>query len=480
MAKKGGLLSNLFWKFAERITAQLVTLVVSVVLARLFEPEHYGIISIVMIFITLANVFVSDGLGSALIQKKNADALDYSSVLYFNMGLSVLLVFFLFLGAPLITHFYGEEYQILTPVIRVLSLRLILSAINSVQQAYVSKQMIFKKFFLATLFGTLASAIVGIYMAYNGFGVWALVAQYLTNTTVDTIVLGITLGKKPKLAFSWERVKKLFSFGIKILCTNLLVTGYIELRALIIGKVYSSSDLAYYDQGKKYPNLVVTNINTSIGAVLFPKLASEQDNLEKIKSTTRNSIRFSAFFMCPMMLGLAVVAEPFVKLILTDKWLPCVPLLQLFCIIYLFQPVHTANMQAIKAMGKGDTYLKLEIVKKVTELVVLIITMAISVNAIVIGMAILTTLFTFVNAYPNIKIIQYSFKEQMNDILPAVFRSLLMVVVIWGVGKMSLEPAILLPLQICIGMVVYLLICMMVKCDELKYIVNLVKSFIKK
>ena len=283
MKNNKGLLSNLSWKFAERITAQAVTLVVSIVLARLLDPSHYGIISLVMIYIAIANVFVSDGFGSALIQKKDADSLAFSSVLYSNFVFSILLYMLLFFSAPYISLFYGNEYELLTPVLRVLGLRLILSSINSVQQAYVSKHMIFKKFFWATLFGTLLSAAVGISMACLGFGVWALVAQYMTNTTVDTIVLAVSLKKKPKAMFSWSRLRKLIPFGSRILATNLLIQGYQELRALIIGKVYSSSDLAYYDKGKQFPSIIITNINTSIAAVLFPKMSSQQDDIQKVK-----------------------------------------------------------------------------------------------------------------------------------------------------------------------------------------------------
>lgn len=479
MSKKSGLLSNLSWKFAERISAQLVTTIVSIVLARILDPSHYGIISMVTIFITLANVFVSDGLGSALIQKKNADALDFSSVLYFNIGLSFLLYIILFFCAPLISRFYGDGYEILTPVLRVLSLRLILSAINSIQQAYVSKKMIFKKFFWATLFGTIASAIVGIVMAYKGFGVWALVAQYLTNTTVDTIFLAVSLGKRPLLVYSWERVKKLLPFGIRILSSSILITGYQELRALIIGKVYSSSDLAYYDKGKQFPMLIVTNVNSSIGAVLFPKMSNEQDEPGKIKETTRNSIKYSAYLMCPMMIGLAAVAKQFIEVLLTNKWLPCVPLLQLLCIVYLFQPIHTANMQAIKAMGRSDIYLRLEIIKKTIELISLVLVMRISVTAIVVSMAVLTTLFTFINAYPNIKLLNYSFKEQMSDILPAIGMSLAMGIVVYVVGYLPIITIVKLGIQVIVGVLLYFGFSVITKNEQFAYIYKTIKGLKK-
>ncbi len=472
MANKKGLISNLVWKFAERMAAQMVTLIVSVVLARLLAPSHYGTVAIVTIFITIANVFVSDGFGSALIQKKDADKLDFSSVLYFNIALSILLYFILFFSAPIIADFYGEGYEILTPVFRVLGLRLIPAAINSVQQAYVSKNMIFKKFFLSTLLGTIVSGGVGIWMAYSGFGVWALVAQYLVSTTVSTVVLMFSIGNIFVMKFSLSRLKTLFAFGWKILCTGLLITGYQELRALIIGKLYTAENLAYYDKGKQFPNLIVTNINVSIGAVLFPKLANQQDNIDALKKTTRNSIRFSSYIMSPIMLGLLVVADSFVRVVLTEKWLPCVPFLQLFCIFYLFQPIHTANTQAIKAMGRGDLVLKLEIIRDVIQLLVLFAVMWISVEAIVVSMAVMSTLFVFVNAYPNIKLLNYTIKEQLSDILPNVIMALIMSAAASLIRLFSMPDFVNLFVQVFSGICIYMILSIVTKNKEFTYIKN--------
>ncbi len=479
MANKKGLVNNLAWKFAERIAAQLVTLIVSIVLARILDPSHYGTVAIVTVFITLANIFVSDGFGSALIQKKQVDALDYSSVLYFNIAFSIVLYLILFFTAPLIAAFYGEGYEILTPVFRVLGLRLILAAVNSVQQAYVAKNMIFKKFFLSTLLGTLLSGVVGIAMAYMGFGIWALVAQYLLGSAITTVVLMFSLGNIYVWDFSMTRLKSLFSYGWKLLCTGLLITGYQELRALIIGKLYSSEHLAYYDKGKQFPNLIVGNINTSLGAVLFPKLSGQQDDMASLKAMTRKSIRFSTYIMCPVMLGLAAVAEPFVSLVLTDKWLPCVPLLQLFCVFYLFQPIHTANTQAIKATGRSGLCLKLELFRDAIQLIVLIAVMWISVEAIVISMAVLSVLFIFVNAYPNTKILGYSFKEQMQDFLPGVWMSAVMFAAVFMLGLLPLSNLLLLLLQIAVGGSIYILLSVITKNAEFSYLKEFLSEKIK-
>lgn len=480
MIQKNGTVSNLIWKFAERITAQTVTLVVSIVLARLLDPSHYGMVAMVTVFITIANVFVQDGFGSALIQKKNADELDFSSVLIANLVLSVFLYFLLFFTAPLISSFYGEGYEQLTPVLRVLSLRLILSAINTVQQAYVSRKMIFKKFFWATFFGTVVSAAVGIGMAYRGYGVWALVAQYLTNTTIDTIILQISLNVWPEMRFSSERITGLFSYGWKILGASLLNNGYQELRTLLIGKIYTSSDLAYYSRGKQFPEVLVININTSIGSVMFPKMSKEQDDAARLKETTRQAIRFSSYILSPMMFGLAAVADLFVSLLLTDKWLFAVPFLRLYCIFYLMQPIHTANMQAIKALGRSDIFFHLEIIKKTIELLTLVVVMRISVFAIAASAAALNVLFIFVNSFPNQKLLDYSIGEQLRDIFPPIVMGTVMMGIVLPAGRLPLPQLPLMLLQIVIGAGVYILISLVSKNKEFMTLLGMGRSFFRR
>lgn len=481
MAKNNtGLLNNLIWKFAEGMSAQLITTIVAIILARRLDPSDYGVISIVTVLITLANVFVNGGFGNSLVQKKDADLLDYSSVLYTTVGMSVVMYIILFFTAPYISDFYGEGYEVLTPVLRVLSLRLILSTINSVQHAYVAKQMLFKKFFLATMIGTITSAVVGITMAYTGFGVWALVAQYLTNTTVNTITLKISMKLKFPFRISFSRLKGLLSYGWKILGGSLLITGYQELRALIIGKLYSSADLAFFDKGKQFPNLIVSNIDVSITAVLFPKMSNEQDDIAKLKARTRQSIRFSSFVMCPMMLGLFSIAPAFVRVILTEKWIECVPLMQCFCIVYLFQPIHSANIQAIKALGRSDIYLKLEIIKKSIELVTLLAVMWISVKAIAINMAVLTTMFTFVNSYHNTKLLNYKFSEQIKDIIFPLIMSLIMLVAVTATGLLSIPALPLMILQIAVGITVYVLLSVLSHNQEFLFIKDFAVSKLKK
>ena len=468
------LLSNLSWKFAERIASQAVSFVVSIVLARILAPSDYGAIAMVMIFVTLANVIVEGGFSSALIQKKDADKLDFSTVFYFSLVFSIVLYAILYIAAPSISRFYGSGYEVLTPVLRIIGIQVIIYAVNSVQQAYVSKKMMFQKFFWSTLVGTIVSAILGLVMAYSGCGIWALVGQQLSMTVTNVLVLYIVTRKLPGLMFSFERLKGLFNYGAKILGASLLVSLFLDLRSLIIGKLYSAKDLAFFDRGRQFPNLIVVNVNSSVGAVLFPKMSEQQDDTQKIKETCRMSIRFSSFVMMPLMMGLAACGEPLIRLLLTDKWIDCVPFLQLFCIIYMFYPMHTANMQAIKALGHSGTFLKLEFLKKIIELICLVLVMKISVIAIAVNMAILTTLFTFINAFPNIKYLNYSFVEQMKDIVPPIVMSTIMGVSVFLVGKLlAFSDYFNLLVQIIVGISIYVTLSILTKNTEMKFILKL-------
>lgn len=475
---KSKVITGLVWKFAERISAQLVTFVVSIVLARLLSPSHYGAIAIVNIFIALANVFVSRGFGNSLIQKKDADDTDFSSVFYFNILMGMVMYIVVFFTSPCIASFYNMP--ILKPVLRVMGLRLIVAGVNSVQHAYVSKKMLFKRFFWSTLGGTLASGAVGIIMAYKGFGIWALVAQYMTNSTVDTIVLWFTVKWRPKRLFSFKRLSGMFSFGWKLLVSSLIETGYNELRSLIIGKMYTAADLAHYNKGRQFPSLVVTNVNTSIQSVLFPAMSDCQDKRNQVKAMCRRAISISSYIMLPLMLGLALVAEPFVKLLLTDKWLPCVPYLQISCFVMALMPIHTANLQAINAIGRSDIFLKLEIIKKVTGVIVLIAVMHLGVMAIALSGVFLTLLSSVINAYPNSKLLDYKITDQIKDLLNAFIPLLLMAASVCFIEVIELNLVLDLVIKVIIGAMVYVLSSYLFKNESFMYIWTVIKKRISR
>ena len=467
------ILTNLFWKFGERISSQLVTFIVSIVLGRLLSPDVYGEIALVTVFITIAEVFAISGFGNALIQKKDADNVDFSSVLYFNFIFSIALYLIIYFFAPYIADFYGIDSLI--PVLRVLSLRIPIASINSVQQAYVSKNMMFKKFFYSTLFGTLFSGIVGIVMAYSGYGIWALVGQYLFNTIVNTIVLWFIVDWRPKLVFSWKRLTALISYGWKLLVSSLLDNGYNQLTSLVIGKKYSSSDLAFYNRGQQYPQLVIVNINSSISSVLFPAIAQNQDNLSVVKSMTRRAIKTSSYIMWPLMIGLIIVSKPLISFMLTDKWLPCVPYLQIACFTYAFWPIHTANLEALKAIGRSDIFLKLEIIKKTVGILLLMFSMNYGVMVIAVSQIISTFISCFINAYPNQKLLNYKYIDQMKDMIPGFFLACIMGGIISPISLVIKNNVLLIIVQVFSGGIIYLLLSKVFNLESFTYLINTIR-----
>ena len=476
--KKNVILSNFIWRFAERCGAQLVTAVVSVLLARLLAPDDYGMIALVSVFTNIMYVFVDCGLSTALIQKKDADDLDFSSVLYFNFAVCVLIYLIMFIAAPYIAAFYKRPG--LTPIVRVISLTLVLSGVKSVQQVYVSRNMLFRLFFFSTIGGTLFSAALGLWMAYAGFGVWALVAQQLSNTAIDTLILFLTVKWRPKKMFSWQRLKGLLSYGWRLLASSLLDTVYNNLRSLVIGRVYTSADLAYYNQGQYVPNTIAVNVDSSIDSVLFPAMSAVQDEPALIKDMTRNAIKMSVYIIAPLMMALAFCAEPIVRLFLTDKWLPCVPYLRIFCITYMFYPIHTANLNAIKALGRSDIYLRLEIIKKVVGLTILLATYRISVMAMGYSLFLSNIISQLINSWPNKKLLNYRYLEQLKDILPGILLAVFMGGCMGLVSLLGLSDIVTLAIQIPLGLTIYLVCSALLKVDTFEYLWHVIKPKIQK
>ncbi len=467
-----------FWRLMERLGAQTVSFVVSIILARILSPDVYGTIALILVFTSIMQVFVDSGLGNALIQKKQADDIDFSTVFYFNILFCLLVYGAMWIAAPEIARFFND--RTLVPYIRILSLTIIISGVKNVQQAFVSRNMLFKKFFYSTLCGTIVAAVIGVSMAIRGFGVWALIAQQLTNLTIDTLILWITVPWRPKLCFSFARLRILLSYGWKLLASSLLDTGYNNLRQLLLGKFFTRSDLAFYNQGEKFPALIIVNINASIDSVLLPAMSQDQDDKKRIREMTSRSIMISTYLMSPMLIGMAACAETIIHLFLTDKWLPCVPYLQILSISYLFYPIHTANLNAIKAVGRSDIFLKLEVIKKVIGTIVLFISIRISVIALAISALLMTALSIVINAWPNKKILAYSIRAQLSDISTNLIPALIMGVLVYTVGLIAIPSVIKLIIQVITGITIYLALSILLKNPSFVYLLNVLKSGIEK
>ena len=474
--RKGKALSDLIWRFLEKFGAQLVTFILSIVLARILDPELFGTVAIITVFITILQVLSDSGLGSALVQKKDTDELDFSSVFVFNLIFSIMAFLILFFTAPLIASLLNLG-DVVWPI-RVLSTVLIFSGVKNVQMAYITRHLKFKLFFFSTLGGTLVSAVTGVILALNGYGIWALVLQMVINTGMDTAILWITSGFRPKLKYSHTRLKVLFSYGWKLLVSSLMDNIYNELVKFFVGIKFSESILAFYNQGAKIPEFVFYNFNSAMDSVLFPYISKAQTDKEAVKRIARRSLKTGMYIVLPIMVGLAVCARPLVTVFLTEKWLPAVIYIRLFCAAFAFYPAHTANLNVMKAMGRSDTVLKLEFIKKGIGTALLIVALFISPVAVAISMVVDSVLCLFVNMQPNGKLINYGIKKQFKDIIPYILLSIAMGVIVYIVGLIPVSDAIRLVLQIPAGIIVYIALSEILHLECYVYLKSAVKELI--
>lgn len=464
--------SGLLYKFAERLGAQGVNFIVTVILARILLPEEFGVISLVTVFITILDVFVTYGFGNSLIANKHSDNLDFSTAFYFGGVFSIVIYGLVFIFAPYIANYFDNEVLIL--LIRIMSIRIPIAAINSVQQAYVSKHMMFQKFFISTSIGSICSGVLSIVLAYHGFGVWALVVQYLSSAVFDTVCLWFIVGWRPDFVFSFKRLKAIYDYGWKILLVGLIDTSYNQIRNLIVAKKYSPSDLAYYTRGFQFPSLFISVVEPTINGVIFPALSSCNDNILEMKAVTRRVTQISCYVLFPLVIGLLATAEPLVVSLLTDKWLACVPFLQIACLAFLFRPVQVINSCLIKASGRSGLLLKLDVIKKFIGLILLIASIPFGIEAIAWSLVWTNIIATIINIYPNLKIINYGYKEQFMDILDSLVISVVMGITIYALIKIKINDITILILQLIVGLILYIGLSLITKNRSFLYLRNMI------
>lgn len=467
--------SGFIWKFAERIGAQMVSLVVSIVLARILLPEDYSVVGIVTIFFAFCNVFITGGLNTALIQKKDADEDDYSTIFWVNIIIGVVLYTLMFFAAPLIATIYRNE--LLIPIIRVMGLTFFINGIKAVLSAYISSTLQFKKFFFSTLIGTILSAVIGIAMATAGYGAWALVAQQMSNSLIDTIILFVTTKFHVKLVLSIKRLKVLLHFGSKIFIASLISVLYDQINPLIVGLKFTSADLAFYTKGRSFPMLINDSITGSLSAVLFPVISKKQDDKESVRNMTRRYIGIASYVVFPIMLGFFAVAENFVKVVLTEKWLFAVPYIQIFSFSYMFNIIQTGNLEAIKAIGRSDIILKLEVIKKSLYFMVifLFVWFTDSPEMLAVSSIVCTMIATVVNTVPNRSLIGYRYRDQLKDIWVNLLQATVMGVVVLFMNRIPVSPVLMLVLQILAGALIYVVLSVITKNENFMYLLGMVK-----
>ena len=485
MAEDGSLkqktIKGTAWKFLERVSGQVINFIVSIILARRLIPEDYGIIALVSVFIVICDKIVISGFATSLIQKKDADNLDFSTVFFFSLAMAIIMYILLFICAPFIADFYSSyNRDLLINVIRVMGIQIIITAINSVQQAYVSRTMQFNKTVWSTVGSSIISSIVGIGMAYSGFGVWALVGQYCANAFSVMVILWLVVRWRPIFKFSIIRFKILFSYGWKIFAASIIKVIYNDLRSLVIGKFYSAADLAFYNKGQSFPQLVDSNVGGTIESVLFPAISKRQSSKEEMLSILRRAIKTSTYVLMPILVGLAAVAEPLVEILLTSKWLPCVFYMQILSLSFILMPIEVNNLQAIKALGRSDIALKLEIIKRILGVLLLIVSIPFGVKAIAISMLIGSIVNAIIDAFPNKKLLNYNFSQQIMDFCPSLILSIIMFLCVFPISVLKINGFLMLLTQILVGIIVYVVFSIISKNENFYYILNLIKGFIKK
>jgi O-antigen/teichoic acid export membrane protein len=475
---KSKVLNGMFWKLLEQTGYQGIQFVVALVLARLMTPREYGTISLITIFITIANTFVQSGFATALIQKDEIHEEDYSSVFWLSMLLALLCYIVLLVAAPWIAIYYHTP--VLTELIRVMGLVLFPGAVISIQTARISRKLQFRKLFQATMIAVLLSGVISIMLAFRGFGVWAMAAQQMIYYFALMASLFLFTRWFPKLLLEMGRIRVLFSFGWKILVSGLIDTIWQNIYGLVIGKKYSSAELGVYNRGEQFPKILTGSLTAAVQSVMLPAYARKQKEPETLRRMCRRSIQFSAFIVFPMMAGLIAVARPLVLLLLTEKWIDAAPYLALLCLGYALLPMDSINLQLMNAMGRSDLFLRLEIIKKALGILVLVLSLPFGIMPMLIMKIVDEYLCLIINALPNGKLIGYGPAAQLRDLLPAAVCAALMGAGAWAVQLLKWSPLWTLMLQIPVGVVLYLFFSFLFNRASFDYTYGLILKYIQR
>lgn len=466
-----------FWSAADAFLGQGISFVVGLVLARLLSPEEYGLIGISLTFTIILNGVVDSGFSSSLIRKKDASNEDYNTMFITNMVVSLLMYIILYFTAPLVSIFFNRE---ITLLVRVLGLVLIINGLSLVQNTILTKKIDFKTKTKISLISAIVSGIVGILLALNGFGVWALVAQQLSRQILYTILLWIFNHWFPNFRFNLTSFKYMWGFGWKLLVSGLLENLWKELYQIVVGKFYSPATLGQYTRSRSYAQLFSSNITTIIQRVTYPVLSEVQDNRDRMVSAYRKVIKITMFVTCVCMINLGAVAEPLIYCLIGPKWHEAATYLPLICISMSLYPLHAINLNMIKVQNRSDIFLYLEIIKKIIAIGPLCMGIFLDIYWMLIGSIMTGVICFFLNTYYTGKKLGYSSWKQLKDIAPSYGVAIVIALAVYFLKYLPFSYWVILPLQILVGIVVFLVICEITKLEEYIEIKNIAVSAINK
>jgi len=472
---KSKTIHGFFWSFVDLIMNQGLQFIIQIILARLLLPEHFGVIGMITIFISISNAVVDSGFSNALIREKEVSQKDYSTVFYFNLIIAVLIYIILFFSAPAISNFFDEK--ILINILRILAISLIINSFGIIQQTMLVRKIDFKTQTKINMISSLFSGCIGIIAAIMGMEVWSLVIRTLTMNFIQSLLLISYNRWMPSLVFDMNSFKKLFKYGWKMLVSGLIDTFYCNLYCLIIGKNFSVLELGYYTNADKLKSTVSQSITGAIQKVSYPVLSSIEGGDIKLKSAYKRIIKSCAFIIFPVMIGLAAVGQPLISLLLGEKWINSIIFFQILCFEGMLYPIHAINLNILQVKGRSDLFLKLELIKKVIGISIIVITLALGfgVMGLLWGIVLQCYITYFLNAHYSNILIKYSIKEQLKDMYPSFFSSTIMGVIVYFIGiTLPFNNIIILLIQVILGALIYILISKIIKSEELSMMMNLI------
>lgn len=459
---------SVMWSAVERFSVQGIQFILTIIIARLVSPSDYGLIAMLGIFLAIAQTFIDSGFSNALIQKQDRTETDFSTVFYFNIVVGVVVYLLLYLCSPFIASFYNEPK--LDLITKVVGLNLIISSFSVVQRAKLTIALNFKLQAVTSLIAVIISGAVGVYMASVDYGVWAIIFQTLLNNFFNTLLLWILTKWMPRICFSWRSFKKLFGFGSKLLLSSLLHTIYTNLYSIVIGKKFAATDLGYYNRAYTMAYFPSGNISEILTRVIYPVQCNIQNDNERLKHSYFQYLRISTYIIFPLMTGLCVLAKPFIVLVLTEKWLPAVPLLQIMCVAYMWNPIMVINYSIVNAKGRSDYNLQAEIIKKIISIIILIATIPFGITIMCYGLILYSFCDMYITSHYVFKVIQCSLYSQLKSISSILFLNFIMGIGIYFFTMLFQDPFYKLFIGLLYGIIFYIVLSYSLCFKEIKII----------